>query len=108
MTPELRGPRSCAVHECAGTTNLDLTPELRSCVLIAALVIFALWVVGVSLRGSDTERHIWVNTGNKRAPYSVIFFARIACHHVQFELPADYLKLAQTILKGYFERLEVA
>ncbi|OQK16881.1 hypothetical protein AU255_02975 [Methyloprofundus sedimenti] len=53
-----------------------------------------------------TERHIWVNTGKNRTPYSVIFLARIACKYVQFELPADYLELAQTMLKGYFEKLE--
>jgi Transposase DDE domain len=94
--------------------GLDLADESRiqaerraNLLLIAALVTFALWLVGVSLKGSATERHIWVNTGTKRAPYSVIFLARIACRYVQFELPADYLELAQAMLKGYFDRLEV-
>jgi len=65
------------------------------------------WLDDVSLEDSATERHIWVNTGTKRSPYSVIFLARIACRYVQFELPADYLELAQAMLKGYFDRLEV-
>ena len=94
--------------------GLDLADESRiqaerraNLLLIAALVTFALWLVGVSLKGSATERHIWVNTGTKRAPYSVIFLARIACRYARFELPADYLELAQAMLKGYFDRLEV-
>jgi len=70
--------------------GLDLADESRiqaerraNLLLIAALLTFALWLVGVSLKGSATERHIWVNTGTKRAPYSVIFLARIACRYVQ-------------------------
>jgi len=95
--------------------GLDLADESRiqadrraNLLLIAALVTFALWLIGVSLKGTDTEKHIWVNTGKNRAPYSVIFLARIVCKYVQFDLPADYLELAQTMLKGYFEKLEVA
>jgi hypothetical protein len=94
--------------------GLDLANENRiqaerreNLLLIAALVIFALWLVGISLKGTTIERHIWVNTGKKHPPYSVIFLARIACRYVQFELPADYLELAQAMLKGYFEQLEM-
>ena len=65
------------------------------------------WLDDVSLKGSATERHIWVNTGTKRAPYSVIFLARIVCRHVRFEFPEDYLEPAQAILKDYLDRLEV-
>lgn len=94
--------------------GLDLARENRiqaerraNLLLIAALVVFALWLVGLSLKGSVTERHIWVNTGKKHAPYSVIFLARIACQYVQFDLPEDYFELANTLLKGYFDQLKL-
>jgi hypothetical protein len=74
--------------------------------LIAALIIFAFWLVGLSLKGSATERQIRVNSGSKRSPYSVIFLGKIACRYVSFELPAAYLELAQALLVGYFEKLE--
>lgn len=96
--------------------GLDLANERRiqaehraNLLLIAALVSFSLWLVGVGLKGSATEQHIWVNTGKrgKSAPYSVIFLARIACRHVRFELPANYLALAQVMLTRYFEKIQM-
>ncbi len=93
--------------------GLDLTRETRIkadrraiLLLIAALIIFALWLVGLSLKGSATERQIKVNSGTKRSPYSVIFLGKIACRYVVFEVPDDYLELAQALLVGYFEKLE--
>ncbi|MDP1663576.1 MAG: IS4 family transposase, partial [Methylobacter sp.] len=93
--------------------GLDLTRESRiqaerraNLLLIAALIIFALWLVGLSLKGTATERQIKVNSGTKRSPFSLIFFGKIACRYVVFELPDDYLKLAQVLLVGYFEKLE--
>ena len=74
--------------------------------LIAALIIFALWLVGLSIKGSSTERQIRVNSSSKHPPYSVIFLAKIVCCYVSFEIPDDYLKLAQALLIGYFETLE--
>jgi hypothetical protein len=74
--------------------------------LIAALIIFALWLVGLSLKGSATERQIRVNSSSKRSPYSVIFLGKIACRYVSFELPDSFLELAQALLAGYFEKLE--
>ena len=92
--------------------GLDLAEESRiqskrraNLLLIAALIGFALWIVGINLKGSEIERHIKVNSGPK-SPYSVIFLARIACHYVAFVLPAHYLELAQTLLVGYFVTLE--
>lgn len=94
--------------------GLDLTRESRiqadrraNLLLIAALIIFALWLVGLSLKGSVTERQIRVNSRSKHSPYSVIFLAKIACRYVRVELPDDYLKMAQTILVGCFEKLEM-
>jgi len=94
--------------------GLDLTRESRiqadrraNLLLIAALIIFALWLVGLSLKGSATERQIRVSSvGSKRSPYSVIFLGKIACRYVVFELRDDYLKLAQALLTGYFKKLE--
>lgn len=94
--------------------GLDLTRDSRiqtdrraNLLLIAALIIFALWLVGLSLKGSVTERQLRVNSvGSKRSPYSVIFLGKIACRYVVFELSDDYLELAQTLLNGYFEKLE--
>jgi hypothetical protein len=93
--------------------GLDLTRESRiqaerraNLLLIAALIIFALWLVGLSLKGSTTERQIRVNSGQQRSPYSVIFLGRIACRYASFELSVAYLELAQAQLISYFDTLE--
>jgi hypothetical protein len=93
--------------------GLDLARESRiqaerraNLLLIAALTIFALWLVGLSLKGSAIERQIRVNSNPKRSPYSVIFLGRIACRYVSFVLPPAYLELAQVLLVGYFNTLE--
>ena len=74
--------------------------------LIAALMIFALWLIGVNLKGTEIERHIKVNSGPK-SPYSVIFLGRIACRYVVFDLPAHSVEWAQAMLVRYFQTLEV-
>jgi hypothetical protein len=93
--------------------GLDFTRECRieterraNLLVIAALVIFALWLTGVCLRGTEVERHIKVNSNQDRSPYSVIFLARIACCYVAFELSASMLEQAQALLVDYFELLE--
>ncbi|MDD5579604.1 MAG: hypothetical protein PHY16_10030 [Methylobacter sp.] len=92
--------------------GLDLACESRiqaerqaNLLLVAALVIFALWIVGICLKGSAIERQIRVNSGQNHSPYSVIFLGRIACRYVSFDLQAAYLELAQTMLTGYFDTL---
>jgi len=94
--------------------GLDLACESRikterraNLLLISALTIFALWLIGLSLKGTETERQIRVNTGQKGSPYSVIFLARIACRYLSLTLPDDYWKIAQDMLAGYFKTLEV-
>ena len=49
--------------------GLDFTSESRieaerraNLLLIAALIIFALWLTGLCLKGTDIERHIKVNS----------------------------------------------
>jgi hypothetical protein len=93
--------------------GLDFTSESRieaerraNLLLIAALTIFALWLTGICLKGTDIERHIKVNSSQDHSPYSVIFLARIACRYVAFELSASMLEQAQAILLDYFDSLE--
>ncbi len=93
--------------------GLDLARESRIAVdrranllLISALVIFALWLIGVGLKGTSVERQIKVNSNHDHSTYSVIFLARIACQYVTFELSNSRLEQAQTRLVGYFDSLE--
>ena len=85
--------------------GLDFTSESRieaerraNLLLIAALIIFALWLTGLCLKGTDIERYIKVNSSQDHSPYSVIFLARIACRYVAFELSASMLEQAQALL----------
>ena len=82
------------------------TERRANLLLIAALVIFALWLTGSCLKGTDIERQIKVNSSQDHSPYSVIFLARIACRYVVFELSASMLEQAQALLVGYFDLLE--
>jgi hypothetical protein len=93
--------------------GLDFTSESRieaerraNLLLIAALIIFALWLTGICLKGTDIERHIKVNSSQDHSPYSVIFLARIACRYIAFELSASMLDQAQALLVDYFDSLE--
>jgi hypothetical protein len=93
--------------------GLDFTSECRieaerraNLLLIAALIIFALWLTGIYLKGTAIERQIKVNSNKDRSPYSVIFLARLACRYVAFELSASMLQQAQALLVGYFDSLE--
>jgi hypothetical protein len=93
--------------------GLDFTSESRieaerraNLLLIAALIIFALWLTGLCLKGTEIERHIKVNSNQNHSPYSVIFLARIACRYVAFELSASMLEQAQALLLIYFDSFE--
>ena len=88
--------------------GLDFTSESRieverraNLLLIAALIIFALWLTGICLKGTDIERYIKVNSNQDHSPYSVIFLARIACRYIAFELSASILDQAQALLVDY-------
>ncbi len=85
--------------------GLDFTSESRieaqrraNLLLIAALIIFALWLTGICLKGAAIERHIKVNSNQEHSPYSVIFLARIARRYVAFEMSASMLEQAQALL----------
>lgn len=47
--------------------------------LIAALIIFALWLVGLSLKGSTTERQIRVNSSSKHSAKSHVVMLPLNC-----------------------------
>jgi hypothetical protein len=93
--------------------GLDFTNESRieverraNLLLIAALIIFALWLTGLCLKCTDIERHIKVNSSQDHSPYSVIFLARIACRYIIFELSVSMLEEAQALLLDYFDSFE--
>jgi hypothetical protein len=95
--------------------GVDLTQDSRisadrraNLLLIAALIIFALWLVGLGLKGTAIERQIKVCSNHHRSPYSVIFLARIACQYMVFEQPENLLEQAQALLVDYFSTLEKA
>lgn len=54
--------------------------------MITALIAFALWLVDLNLKGFATERQIKINSRQKRSPSPAIFFGRIECRYVSFEL----------------------
>ena len=76
-------------------------------ILIAALIIFVLWLTRICLKGIDIDRHIKVNSSQDHSPYSVIFLARVACQYVTFELSISMLEQAQALLADYFDSLEI-
>jgi len=93
--------------------GLDLARESRiqserraNLLLIAALIIFTLWLIGINIKGTETERQIRVNSSQKHSPYSVIFLARIACQYVEFVLPDDYWIIAHERVIGYLSFFE--
>ncbi|MCL7422570.1 MAG: hypothetical protein M8364_16905 [Methylobacter sp.] len=93
----------------------DLTQDSRisadrraNLLVIAALIIFALWLIGLGLKGTAIERQIKVCSNRHRSPYSVIFLARIACQYRVIELPENLLEQAQALLVDYFSTLEKA
>ncbi|MBC8270404.1 MAG: IS4 family transposase [Rhodospirillaceae bacterium] len=55
--------------------------------LLATLAHFVLWCVGTAGKRTDKARHVRVNSSSKRAPYSVIFLAKLLINQKQFRLP---------------------
>ena len=51
--------------------SLIETERRANLLLILAPTIFALWLIGLSLKCTEIERQIRVNTGQKGSPYSV-------------------------------------
>ena len=55
--------------------------------LLATLAHFVLWCVGTAGQGTTKARQVCVNSSSKRAPYSVIFLARLLIDQKNFRLP---------------------
>jgi hypothetical protein len=58
--------------------NRRMNPHRRSVLcLIAACTIFVLWCIGIAGQHTQLAKQVRVNSSSKRAPYSVIFLARL-------------------------------
>lgn len=55
--------------------------------LLATLAHFVLWCVGIAGKETAIARQVRVNSSSKRAPYSVIFLARLLINQKHFRLP---------------------
>ena len=65
--------------------------------------MFVLWCVGVAGKHTTTAKQVKVNSTSKRAPYSVIFLARLLLAQEHFRLPEKAIKDALNHIKPYVE-----
>jgi len=100
------GFRDCkAVHYglCL-SQNRRMNQQRRTVLyLIAACAIFVLCCVGMAGKTSALAKQVRVNSSSKRAPYSVIFLARLLIAHTRFRVPEKTLKEALANIKPYME-----
>jgi hypothetical protein len=71
--------------------------------LIAACTIFVLWCIGVAGQHTQLAKQDKVNSSSKRAPYSVIFLARLLISQAHFRLPEKAITNALRQIKIYME-----
>jgi hypothetical protein len=71
--------------------------------LIAACTIFVLWCIGVAAQQTQLAKQVRVNSSSKRAPYSVVFLARLLIAKAHFRLPETAINRALTQIKIYME-----
>lgn len=78
-----------AAHYGLGISQYRNTGEKRRAVLclLATLAHFVLWCVGTAGKETTKARQVRVNSSSKRAPYSVIFLARLLIDQRNFRLP---------------------
>lgn len=78
-----------AAHYGLGLSQHRNIGEKRRAVLclLATLAHFVLWCVGTAGKETDKARQVRVNSSSKRAPYSVIFLARLFIDQKRFRLP---------------------
>jgi len=69
--------------------------------LIAACTIFVLWCIGVACRQTPLAKQVRVNSSSKRAPYSVIFLARLLISKAHFRLPQQAVSDALSQVEIY-------
>ena len=100
------GFRDCkAVHYGLGLSqNRRMNQQRRTVLcLLAACATFVLWCVGVAGKHTTTAQQVKVNSTSKRAPYSVIFLARLLLAQEHFRLPEKAIKDALNHIKPYME-----
>jgi hypothetical protein len=67
--------------------NRHMNQHRRSVLcLIAACTIFVLWCIGIAGQHTQLAKQVRVNSSSKRAPYSVIFLARLLITQPGFRL----------------------
>jgi hypothetical protein len=71
--------------------------------LIAALALFALWLIGCLAKARGWQRMVRVNSSSRSADYSTIFLARLVIQHHNDRLPRDCLQQASTIAQQYIQ-----
>ena len=71
--------------------------------LIAACTIFVLWCIGVAGQNNRIVKQVRVNSSSKRAPYSMIFLARLLIAQAHYRLPETAINRALTQVKIYME-----
>ena len=64
--------------------------------LIASCVLWLLWCVGTMMSTTDKARQLRVNSSSPRAPYSVIFLARLLLRRQSISLNQTQLKTVLT------------
>ena len=82
--------------------NRHMNQSRRSVLcLIAACTIFVLWCIGVAGQQTKLAKQVRVNSSSKRAPYSVIFLARLLIAQAHFRLPDSAINGALVQVKIY-------
>jgi len=71
--------------------------------LIAALAAFLLWCIGVAGKNQPLTKQVRVNSSSKRAPYSVIFLARLLLQQRAFRLKYSQIWQSLTTIKPYID-----
>jgi len=71
--------------------------------LIAACTIFVLWCIGTAGKHTDIAKQVRVNSSSKRAPYSVIFLARLLIAQAHFRISDNMLLNSFDKIKDYME-----
>ena len=90
-----------ATHYGLGLSQHRNIGEKRRAVLclLATLAHFVLWCVGTAGKETTKAKQVRVNSSSKRAPYSVIFLARLLIDQKGFRLPDKEIKASLKQLK---------
>ena len=81
-----------------------MNPQRRSILcLIVTCAIFVLWCIGMAGQHSQLARQVRVNSSSKRAPYSVIFLARLLISESRLSLSKRSIDHALRQLSTYME-----